>query len=390
MSTVSIEEVSRRFGAHVAVDDLSLTVQNGEFLVLLGPSGCGKTTSLRMLAGLEHPTSGLIRIDGQVVNHVPPGQRDIGMVFQSYALYPHMTVYKNLVFGPRIRGENRDATDRAVGEVTEVLGLGQLLERRPSELSGGQRQRVALGRALLRHPKLFLMDEPLSNLDAALRGQVRAELVRLHRKFGITTVYVTHDQVEAMTMANQIAIMSSGRLQQAGAPQDVFDDPLNETVARFIGSPPMNILPGSLHAESGRLAVRLLGHDIVLPAWAKLTLPHLPAGEVKIGVRPTDIGIEPDSSLSSSPSAQVSFVESLGAETYLTVIAGSTTLVCRAPGRMRLAPGDTVGLSFDPAFLYAFDPETGAALLDRSARRGATEVDPTRRTSPQYSDGGFR
>ena len=389
MGVVSIEQVSRRFGAHVAVDDLSLTVQNGEFLVLLGPSGCGKTTSLRMLAGLEKPSSGLIRIDGQVVNDVPPGRRDIGMVFQSYALYPHMTVHRNLVFGPRIRGENREATDSAVTEVAEVLGLGQLLDRRPSELSGGQRQRVALGRALLRHPKLFLMDEPLSNLDAALRGQVRAELVRLHRKFGITTVYVTHDQVEAMTMANQIAVMSQGKLQQAGAPQDVFDDPLNETVARFIGSPPMNFLPGTLRQDEGRLVVRLLGRDIPLPDWMTSAARQLPSGELKIGVRPTDIGVDSEPS-GNGPSGQISFVESLGAETYLTVVLGSITLVCRAPGRMRLAPGDTVGLSFDPNYLYAFDPETGAALLDRSARRGLIEVDPTRRASQQHSDGDFR
>jgi ABC-type sugar transport system ATPase subunit len=380
MGIVSMEQVSRRFGAHVAVDDLSLTVQNGEFLVLLGPSGCGKTTSLRMLAGLEEPTSGLIRIDGQIVNDVPPGRRDIGMVFQSYALYPHMTVYRNLVFGPRIRGENREATDRAVSETAEVLGLTHLLDRRPSELSGGQRQRVALGRALLRHPKLFLMDEPLSNLDAALRGQVRAELVRLHRKFGITTVYVTHDQVEAMTMANQIAVMSHGRLQQAGAPQDVFDDPLNETVACFIGSPPMNILPGLLRHEGGRLIVSLLGHDITLPAWSTLSLRELPAGDVRIGIRPTDVGITPDPS-GAGLRGQVSFVESLGAETYLTVVSGDATLICRAPGRIRLAPGDLVGLSLDADYLYVFDPGSGSALLDRSARRGTVEFDRTRRVS---------
>jgi ABC-type sugar transport system ATPase subunit len=389
MGTVSLEQVSRRFGTHIAVDDLSLTVQNGEFLVLLGPSGCGKTTSLRMLAGLEQPTSGLIRIDSQIVNDIPPGRRDIGMVFQSYALYPHMTVYRNLVFGPRIRGENREATDRAVRDIAEVLGLAQLLDRRPSELSGGQRQRVALGRALLRHPKLFLMDEPLSNLDAALRGQVRTELVRLHRKFGITTVYVTHDQIEAMTMANQIAIMSHGRLQQAGAPQDVFDDPVNETVARFVGSPPMNILPGSLRQEGGRLIINLLGHDVTLPAWAALAAREPPAGEVRIGIRPTDIGVDLSES-GAGPAGEIGFVESLGAETYLTIASGRTTLICRAPGRMRLLPGDTVGLTLDPHHLYAFDPETGSALLDRSARRGTIERDNTRRASTQHSDtGGF-
>jgi ABC-type sugar transport system ATPase subunit len=382
MGAVSLERVSRRFGSHVAVDDLSLTVQNGEFLVLLGPSGCGKTTSLRMLAGLEQPTSGLIRIDNQIVNDIPSGRRDIGMVFQSYALYPHMTVYRNLVFGPRIRGENRDATDRAVRDIAEVLGLAQLLDRRPSELSGGQRQRVALGRALLRHPKLFLMDEPLSNLDAALRGQVRTELVRLHRKFGITTVYVTHDQIEAMTMANQIAIMSHGRLQQAGAPQDVFDDPVNETVARFVGSPPMNILPGSLRQEGGRLIINLLGYDVGLPAWAALASREPPAGDVRIGIRATDIGVDLGKS-DMGPAGEIGFVESLGAETYLTITVDKTTLICRAPGRMRLLPGDVVGLTPDPNYLYAFHPETGSALLDRSARPGTIDRDSTRCAFPQ-------
>ncbi len=373
MGTVSIEQVWRRFGAYTAVADLNLTVANGEFLVLLGPSGCGKTTSLRMLAGLETPTSGLIRLDGRVVNDVPPGLRDIAMVFQSYALYPHMNVYRNLVFGPRIRGENKASTDKAVREVAGVLGLDQLLERRPGELSGGQRQRVALGRALLRQPKLFLMDEPLSNLDAALRGQVRAELVRLHRKFGITTVYVTHDQVEAMTMADQIAIMSHGRLQQAGAPQDVFDDPLNQTVATFIGSPPMNILPGVLKSEDGRLVVYVLGHDLVLPAWAALSSARALPGAVKIGVRPTDIAVGL-SATPLKPSGRIGVVESLGAETHLTVTCDGDSVGCLAPGRMRLDVGNTVSLSFDPEYLYLFDTDTGVSLLDRSARKATATL----------------
>ncbi len=253
MAAVTLEKVWRTFGPHVAVQDLSLSINDGEFLVLLGPSGCGKTTSLRMLAGLERPTSGIIKLDERIVNDVPPGDRDIGMVFQSYALYPHMTVYGNLIFGPRVRREDKNATQRALLDVAQVLGLEKLLDRRPSQLSGGQRQRVALGRALLRQPKLFLMDEPLSNLDAALRGQVRAELVRLHRTFGITTVYVTHDQVEAMTMADKIAVMFNGRLQQAGSPQDIFNNPSNLKVATFIGSPPMNILQGVLRGEGSQL-----------------------------------------------------------------------------------------------------------------------------------------
>jgi multiple sugar transport system ATP-binding protein len=238
VSQVSIEHVWRRFGPQVGVADLSLSIEDGDFLVLLGPSGCGKTTSLRMLAGLERPSEGVIRIDGRVVNDVSPGERDVAMVFQSYALFPHMTVYKNLAFGPRMRRENKAATRAKILEVAATLGMTALLDRRPSELSGGQRQRVALGRALMRQPKLFLMDEPLSNLDAALRGQMRTELVALHRRLGITTVYVTHDQVEAMTMATKIAIMFEGRLHQMASPAAIFDDPVNLAVATFFCAAP--------------------------------------------------------------------------------------------------------------------------------------------------------
>jgi multiple sugar transport system ATP-binding protein len=369
MASVTLEKVWRTFGPHMAVQDLSLSVNDGEFLVLLGPSGCGKTTSLRMLAGLERPTSGTIKLDDRIVNDVAPGDRDIGMVFQSYALYPHMTVYRNLIFGPRVRREDKAATQNALLEVAQVLGLEKLLDRRPSELSGGQRQRVALGRALLRRPKLFLMDEPLSNLDAALRGQVRAELVRLHRKFGITTVYVTHDQVEAMTMADKIAVMAQGRLQQAGSAQEVFNNPSNLMVATFIGSPPMNILPGMLRAEGSRLWISALGRDIPLPPWSRLLASTVLPRPVSVGIRPTDI-IATQHPSPNALRARIDLIESLGAETFLTLNSGPNTVISRAPGRLQMRPGDEVGIEIDPDFVYAFDSEGGASLIDRSEWTG--------------------
>jgi multiple sugar transport system ATP-binding protein len=365
MASVTLEKVWRTFGPHTAVQDLTLSIGDGEFLVLLGPSGCGKTTSLRMLAGLERPTSGTIRLDDRIVNDVPPGDRDIGMVFQSYALYPHMTVHRNLTFGPRVRREDKTATQKALSDVVQVLGLEKLLDRRPSQLSGGQRQRVALGRALLRRPKLFLMDEPLSNLDAALRGQVRAELVRLHRKFGITTVYVTHDQVEAMTMADKIAVMSQGRVQQAGSAQDVFNNPSNLMVATFIGSPPMNILPGVLRGEGSRLWVTVLDRDILLPPWSRSTTSTNLPRAVSLGNRPTDI-IATHDPAPSALRARIDLVESLGAETFLTLNVGPSSVTSRAPGRVQMRPGEEVGIEIDPDYIYAFDSEVGTSLIDRS------------------------
>jgi multiple sugar transport system ATP-binding protein len=298
------------------------------------------------------------------------------MVFQSYALYPHMSVYRNLTFGPRVRGEDRAETHRRVLDVAGVLGLEKLLDRRPGELSGGQRQRVALGRALLRQPKLFLMDEPLSNLDAALRGQVRAELIRLHQQLGVTTVYVTHDQTEAMAMADRIAVMFEGRLQQAGTPEEIFDDPVNLMVASFIGAPRMNLVAGSLTVHGERLAVELLGVELLLPPEVRLMPGHDLPKPVTVGLRPTDLALRSLCSNGAAPEGaapllrgSIDIVEPMGAETYLTVSCTGQSLSCRAPGRERLAIGEEIGLAVDERFLYAFDTETGAAIIDRAGWR---------------------
>src|SRR2546427_9572520 len=259
LAEVKFEGVHKIFGTETAVEDLNLSVQAGEFMVLVGPSGCGKTTTLRMLAGLERPSYGRILIGDKLVNNVPPRFRDVALVFQSYALYPHMNVYDNLAFGMRAHGAASSLVEQRVKETAEVLGLGNLLKRRPSELSGGQRQRVALGRALIRQPQVFLMDEPLSNLDAGLRVQMRAELSRLHERFRVTTMYVTHDQVEAMTMGDRIAVMNSGRLQQVDAPETLYDNPANLFVAGFIRSPRMNFLPRRLATPGAKAPARFIG-----------------------------------------------------------------------------------------------------------------------------------
>src|SRR5437867_7235335 len=275
MAQVVLDHVTKVFDDQVmAVDDLTLTVGDGEFIILVGPSGCGKTTALRMLAGLEKLTSGRIAIDGRVINDVSPRDRDIAMVFQNYALYPHMTVFRNLAFGLRQRKVPSREIDRRVHEVSEILGLDELLKRRPAQLSGGQRQRVAMGRALVREPKAFLLDEPLSNLDAKLRVQMRAELKRLHQRLGVTTIYVTHDQVEAMTLGDRIAVMNAGRVQQIGRPQEVYRHPANLFVAGFIGSPPMNLLRGSV--REGRVQAGDL----------QFARGGVPDGDVVVGVRP--------------------------------------------------------------------------------------------------------
>jgi multiple sugar transport system ATP-binding protein len=369
MPRVCLEQVSKSFtGGTVAVDELSLEIADGEFMILVGSSGCGKTTALRMVAGLEKPTSGAIRIGERVVNNVSARDRDIAMVFQNYALYPHMTVARNLAYPLRQRRMPRREIARRVQEVAEMLSLEELLKRRPAQLSGGQRQRVAMGRALVREPEVFLLDEPLSNLDAKLRIQMRAELKRLHARLGITTIYVTHDQVEAMTLGDRLAVISDGKLQQLGDPQEVYDHPANVFVAGFIGSPPMNLLRG--RATGGRVAAG----DFVIER------PDLPDGELIVGIRPE--ALIPADGAGPSLDFAVAVVEPLGNE---LIVHGSVTadiasspeageaalltrgaaraevVACLSP-RERPAEGSTIRLGVDPAEVHVFDADTGLAI----------------------------
>ncbi len=358
MSGVTFDQVTKRFGDVVAVDQLSLEIRDGEFMVLLGPSGCGKSTALRMIAGLEEISSGMLTIGDRVVNHVAPQDRDIAMVFQSYALYPHMTVERNIE-SPLVanRGVKVDGSERAerVLEAARTLDLVDYLKRKPGELSGGQRQRVALARAIVRRPEVFLMDEPLSNLDAKLRTQTRLELVDLHRRLGTTFVYVTHDQVEAMTMADRIAIINGGRLQQVGPPQAVYERPANLFVAGFIGSPPMNTLSGTLTTGGVPIVATDAGTvEVADPGTA-------PDGStVVVGVRPEHLR------LGDGPAAlrgTVQNVELLGHERHVLVdVAGSLVVVRQPNDQTAVAIGDQVSVVAEPSGVHLFDPTSTERL----------------------------
>ena len=356
MGQVAFLDVSKRFGSFTAVADLTLEVEDQEFLVLLGPSGCGKTTALRMVAGLEEPTDGTIRIGNRVVNDVEAKDRDVAMVFQSYALYPHMTVEKNIEFPLRSRNVPKHERPAIVAEAVRTLDLDGLLDRRPAQLSGGQRQRVALARAIVRRPQVFLMDEPLSNLDAKLRVQTRAELIELHRRLATTFVYVTHDQVEAMTMGDRIAIMNAGVLQQVGPPQDVYEKPANLFVARFIGNPPMNTLTGTIAHEPEGVVVAVPGGRIPLPA-PLARVVGADGRAVVLGVRPEHLAIG-DGPIA----ATVSVVESLGHERHVVCRLEDGQLVTARQPSSVTAPSDgtSVRLSFDPDHLHLFDATTEA------------------------------
>ena len=335
MAGVTFERVTKRFDGTVAVHEFDLEIADGEFIVLVGPSGCGKSTALRMMAGLEDLTSGAIMIGDRVVNNLAPAARDVAMVFQSYALYPHMTVYDNLAFGLRNFKVPKAEIDRRVKQAAEILDMAELIRRKPKQLSGGQRQRVALGRAIVREPAAFLMDEPLSNLDAALRVATRAEILKLQRTLRTTTIYVTHDQVEAMTMGDRIAVMRLGVLQQIGTPEELYTTPVNVFVARFIGSPAMNLVPADFLAWGfGRLA----------------------------GFRPEHVEVGNGRGEAAQFDAQVEVVEYLGDEQLVHLRAGETPLLAKVPIERRLAPGDTQTFSVPREKLHLFDAETERAV----------------------------
>jgi multiple sugar transport system ATP-binding protein len=400
VAAVSFDRVGKTFDDGTqALVGLTLTVEDGEFLVLVGPSGCGKTTALRIVAGLETLTEGQVSIGDQVMNADRPGNRDVAMVFQNYALYPHMTVFENIGFGLRMRRTPRAEIKRRVEEIGKTLGLSELMGRKPRALSGGQRQRVAMGRAIVRNPSVFLMDEPLSNLDAGLRVQMRTEIARIQRKLNATTIYVTHDQVEAMTMADRVAVMRRGRLQQVGVPQDVYDLPANLFVASFIGSPAMNLLQGSVRSTENGLVCTIGGTEVE-PATGMREAHHaVPAYRdqaVAVGVRPEHLRLADGQHAASKVAAfrgTVLLTEALGAETLVhveveavpvvtseildaarsldaTVVAdielearqNRTTIVARLEPNLRFRPGDSIEVHADTDKLYFFDLEDGVAI----------------------------
>jgi multiple sugar transport system ATP-binding protein len=362
MAGVRFDNVSKVFDGTAAVKDLSLEIADGEFLVLVGPSGCGKSTALRMIAGLERITDGRILIGDRVVNNVAPMSRDVAMVFQSYALYPHMTVFDNLAFGLRNKRVPKDEIEQRVRSAAEILELGPLLKRKPKQLSGGQRQRVALGRAIVREPAVFLMDEPLSNLDAALRVATRAEILKLHQRVGTTTVYVTHDQVEAMTMGDRIAVMRLGVLQQAGTPEDLYTKPDNLFVATFIGSPAMNAVPVEPASEDGKALLRNGDFTVEVPA---RFLGAADTGRpLVVGLRPEHLAVADGAAPGGAARipAQVDVVEYLGDEQLVHLHAGDVELVAKVPIEPRLAVHEDVFLTVPLEKLYLFDRESGRAI----------------------------
>ncbi len=365
MAVVSINDLSKQYvaGGDFAVRDVSLAVADGEFMVLLGPSGCGKTSVLRMIAGLEPITSGTVSIDGRVVNQVPARDRDIAMVFQSYALYPHMSVRGNLAFGLRRRNVSSDEIERRVHDVAGRLGLSSLLGRKPHALSGGQRQRVALGRAIIRQPKVFLFDEPLSNLDAALRVGTRAEISRQQREIGTTTIYVTHDQAEAMTLGHRICIMNAGEVVQIGAPMEVYRNPASAFVARFLGNPPMNLLPAVLTSAGSLTRVQVAGMTFDLPHWPIDVLQMHLNREVTLGIRPEDI-YEQSTAPLPRLRVHVRAIEPLGAETILLLTAGERNhdLVARVGRETSFRIGEWRDVALDVAAVHLFDDRTGRAI----------------------------
>jgi multiple sugar transport system ATP-binding protein len=355
MASVSFQNVEKSFGATPVIHGIGFDIKDGEFMVLVGPSGCGKSTLLRMLAGLEEISGGAISIDDKVVNDTESKDRDIAMVFQSYALYPHMTVADNMAFSLKLRKADAKFTAQRVAHAAKILNLEPYLARFPRELSGGQRQRVAMGRAIVRDPKVFLFDEPLSNLDAKLRVAMRAEIKALHQRLKTTTVYVTHDQVEAMTMADRIVVMNDGRIEQIGSPLELYDHPDNLFVAQFIGSPAMNVVNGILRRNGGAAYVEAEGGV----RWPLDTSPGVDGQPVVYGIRPEHLRVD---GADGAVEAEVIVVEPTGAETELLVNAGDSQIILITHGRINVAPGERIGLAIQPGAVHLFDRTTGARL----------------------------
>ena len=365
MSQVLLEGVTKRFDQTVAVSDFNLEVQDNEFVVLVGPSGCGKSTTLRMIAGLEEITEGYIHIGDRLVNHIPPKDRNIAMVFQNYALYPHMDVYTNMAFALKRRRFPRDEIDRRVKEAAAILGIEELLTRKPKQLSGGQRQRVAVGRAIVRKPEVFLFDEPLSNLDAKLRLHMRMEITKLHDRLGATMIYVTHDQVEAMTMGDRIVVMKDGVTQQVGTPMEIYEAPKNLFVAGFIGSPSMNFLEAKIAQEDGDLFIDVTSFRVKIPEGRCPMCHDLVGKEVIFGVRPEHVQdrmycIDPISD--NCFSAQVDFVEPMGSEMILYLSIGQASLVAKVNPKTSARKDSVIGVHVDMDRIHIFDRETGRII----------------------------
>jgi multiple sugar transport system ATP-binding protein len=365
MATVELKNISKVYeGGARAVNNVNLTVHDREFVVLVGPSGCGKTTTLRMIAGLEEISGGELTIDGKLVNDIPPKDRDIAMVFQNYALYPHMSVYNNMAFSLKIRKLPREEIDRRVKEAAKILDIDELLDRKPKALSGGQRQRVAVGRAIVRQPKVFLFDEPLSNLDAKLRVQMRAEISALHNRLQATMIYVTHDQVEAMTMGDRIVVMKDGLIQQIGDPLHLYNHPDNLFVAGFIGSPPMNFFTTTIAEESGRALARDEGgFGIEVPAAGAERLKPWKGKSVIFGIRPEDIVLAEKEEPGRTFQARIQVVEPLGSEIHLYAKTAAQSLIARVPPHHGFKVGEEVNFSPNPDKVIFFDPETGKAIF---------------------------
>jgi multiple sugar transport system ATP-binding protein len=363
MARVAMRSLNKKYDEVHAVIDVNLDIKDQEFVVLVGPSGCGKTTTLRMVAGLESITSGHISIDDKIVNQLPPMDRDIAMVFQNYALYPHMSVYDNMAFGLKMRKFAKDEIDRRVKEAADILGIQDYLKRKPRQLSGGQRQRVALGRAIVRHPQVFLFDEPLSNLDAKLRVQMRVELKKLHERLGTTAIYVTHDQVEAMTLGDRVVVMRDGRVQQVGDPMELYNQPANRFVAGFIGSPAMNFAEVRVAGDAGAVWAEGEGIRIKVPPELVDRVGPYAGKQVTLGIRPEDMRIAPESEAGDLwVEAAVEVVERLGSEILLDIAVGGATMVASVEPTAKAKVHERLRLALNPDRLHFFDNQTERAL----------------------------